>query len=657
MRKERYELAINRIKAIGSGSEKALNHADFFEKTAQFLLLVDQFYSEIATKGLDHIEKARLKEMNQLLYQEILPQAYETSYANPDYAFAKAGKEYGALFTFVSAYLRKVIPYIFEQKEDYIIIFYELYLEIYTAMEQEDISAKEIQAIIYWHVSDYADVFDHDRILKQIDSSNQFYLNIIEQQENDLSYLYKYGVYIGENEEQVARYLKELPEETIEKMADNFTEGYRRGFINTGKILSIKETVGVRFRPGFERIIAKAIDNFKKLGLKATISLQYYGGGANPQYDFDHRNDLGLIFDKKLMERRLEVIRTTYEENKELAAKFAGPAVMESFGEAPFSPIKKENEITYDEEQEKLLPLYLNKQATIVNTYIKGEERSYTIVDYPIPEIGDNFKEIFAEVIKINTLDSKVYEKIQQEIIEVLDQGKTVSILGKGKNRTNLTVALQALNDPARETIFENCTADVNIPVGEVFTTPKLKGTNGLLHVTGVFLNGLFFKDLEIEVKDGMVTNYNCKNFEKEEDNKKYIFENIMFNHNSLPMGEFAIGTNTTAYAAAKKYQIEDKFPILIAEKTGPHFAFGDTCYSRSEEIKVYNPNKKEIIAKANDCKEYFNCHTDITIPYNEIAEIKVIDADKSETTIIKEGLFVLAGTKSLNDPLINIIH
>lgn len=52
-------------------------------------------------------------------------------------------------------------------------------------------------------------------------------------------------------------------------------------------------------------------------------------------------------------------------------------------------------------------------------------------------------------------------------------------------------------------------------------------------------------------------------------------------------MGEFAIGTNTTAYVAALKYGIADKLPILIAEKMGPHFAVGDTCYSWAEDTPV----------------------------------------------------------------------
>lgn len=38
------------------------------------------------------------------------------------------------------------------------------------------------------------------------------------------------------------------------------------------------------------------------------------------------------------MERKLGVMRTTYEQYKELAAVHGGPAVMEIFGETPFEP-------------------------------------------------------------------------------------------------------------------------------------------------------------------------------------------------------------------------------------------------------------------------------------------------------------------------------
>lgn len=118
-------------------------------------------------------------------------------------------------------------------------------------------------------------------------------------------------------------------------------------------------------------------------------------------------------------------------------------------------------------------------------------------------------------------------------------------------------------------------------------------------------------------------------------------------------MGEFAIGTNTLAYVMGNKYKINDKLDILIAEKTGPHFAFGDTCYSMDEDTKVFNPDGKEVIAKDNevsikrDENSYFGCHTDITIPYYELGDIVAIG--KESIPIIQNGKFVLKGTEELN--------
>jgi len=109
------------------------------------------------------------------------------------------------------------------------------------------------------------------------------------------------------------------------------------------------------------------------------------------------------------------------------------------------------------------------------------------------------------------------------------------------------------------------------------------------------------------------------------------------------------------------KYDIQGKLPILIAEKTGPHFAMGDTCYSRSEDHVVYNPDGKEIIARDNECsllrktdisKAYYNCHTDITLPYNELGEISVYKKDGEVITLIRDGRFVLPGTEELNNAL-----
>ena len=425
----------------------------------------------------------------------------------------------------------------------------------------------------------------------------------------------------------------------------------------------------------YEAAHAFMLERAAKMGLKPVIyragvsvltkarngRAGYYGGIPNPQYDYDHKDDMGLFLNKRFIERKLEVMKHTYEEHKELAAQFAGPAVIETFGEKPFIPEVKEEAVTLNEKQEKIFLSYTSKAGQLMNTYIKGEERSFTIVAYPVPEIGSKYEEIFNETIRINTLDAALYTKVQQTIIDALNQGTSVHILGRGKNKTDLTVQLHTLQDPEKETIFENCVADVNIPVGEVFTSPQLQGTNGKLHVTQVYLGELQYLDLEMDFLDGKIADYRCSNFDNEEDGKKYIADHVLHNHETLPMGEFAIGTNTTAYVMGRKYGIEDKLPILIAEKTGPHFAVGDTCYSWCEDVRVYNPDGKEIIAKDNEIsllrkedvsKAYFNCHTDITIPYDELGSIRVQTADGKELSIIEDGRFVLPGTEVLNEPL-----
>lgn len=257
-------------------------------------------------------------------------------------------------------------------------------------------------------------------------------------------------------------------------------------------------------------------------------------------------------------------------------------------------------------------------------------------------------------------MDNELYRKIQQSIIDALDKGSCVHILGKGENETDLTVSLHTLENPDKQTNFENCVADVNIPVGEVFTSPVLKGTNGTLAVSRVFLDGLEYKGLKLLFKDGKIAEYTCKNFETEDENKSFLKENLLHHHDTLPLGEFAIGTNTTAYVMAQKYNIAHLLPILIAEKMGPHFAVGDTCYSWSEDTAVYNPDGKEIIARDNEVsilrkedisKAYMGCHTDITVPYNELDKIWVETENGENIEIIRDGKFVLEGTEKLNEP------
>ena len=701
---ERYSLAIERIAEINSECEiKNNKHKDYFNKVSAFILLMDKLKNDVADDAFNSMSLEELSEYNHRLYEDVADSAYDTSYANPRVCAKAFGEDAGKLMAMVYMELRALIVYMYEKRLSDATSVIELFIELYCIFVDNEADAagrnnnaqytdstvcgceasdiipdeeyRQLGEAVYWYVSDYSDDYIDYRIRELLDPSLDFATKIIMESDlSDVRYLYKYGEYVTDNELKMARHLNTLSEEAIQDMARTFTEGYRIGFVLGNKPLDKKKTVNIRYCLGFERLVRAEIEQFEKMGLKPTIyraavntinkkmhiKIGYYGASPNKQMEFDHRFDNALYLDGDFVERKLGALKSAYEKYSELAAVHGGPAVMEVFGETPFEPEDTIECCHLDYKQQKLLVKYNNESGSIINSYIKGEERSFTIIAYPSPQIGDKFPEIFNEIVKINTLDYEKYKVIQQNIINVLDKAEYVEVHGQGANETDMKVSIMKVNNPDKETEFENCLADVNIPLGEVFTSPVLKGTEGVLNVSSVYLNDIKFNNLKVYFKDGFVTDYSCDNFEDGMKGKALFKENVLYNHDTLPIGEFAIGTNTTAYVMANKYDIVYLLPILIVEKMGPHFAIGDTCYSRSEDVAVYNPDGKEIISRDNEVsllrktepdKAYFNCHTDITIPYEEIGDITVVGYDGERTAIIKNGRFVLDGTKELNEP------
>ncbi|MBR3039182.1 MAG: aminopeptidase [Lachnospiraceae bacterium] len=671
---ERFELSINRIQEIAL-EEGMMEYQPFFTSLAKTVC-------DFAKRQNDNPDEEKKPAVEELLakqdelFGQLKAENYEMSFANPSYTCSLFGDEIGRLLSFLYWEEMQVLPLLYEGNEEEFVIHMELFLEVYgyfrtCTEEKAKPNAETLKEILYWFVSDYSEDVMHKRMEEQFVTGNELAMDIVMNADlNNPSYLFRYGEYVSDSEIATAKFLSTLPEEKIDKMADTFTEGFRKGFVAAGKDLSIKNTVNIRYMLGFERVVRKAVENFEKMGLRSLlfraggdifrkrglIKIGYTGGSLNRQAEYDHREDLSLFLDGHLVTRKLECLKAAYEAYKDEVRGFAGPACLETFGESDFTPVEKEACARFDEKGRKRSLEYTAKAGEMANTYIHREERSFTIIAFPVPEIGDCFEELFEETIRINTLDATLYATIQGRLIDALNRAERVHILGKDGNKTDLIVELCKLDNMEKETKFENCVADVNIPVGEVFTSPVLEGTNGLLHVKKVYINGLLYENLSIRVKDGMTTEYSVSNMEK-----NVIEENILFHYDSLPMGEFAIGTNTTAYSVAKRMDIFDKFPILIAEKMGPHFAFGDTCYSEEEEVRVYNPDGKEIVAKENSVsakrkedplKAYFHCHTDITIPYEEIGLIEAITESGEAIPLIRDGRFVLPGTEELNLPL-----
>ncbi len=612
------------------------------------------------------VSLSQLSEMNELYYASLEPiTGYANSMANPDYATKQYGEEMGALLCAIYARSRSLRSSLLSSNYVQAMQIVRLYNLLKLEAEQSNLNYADWLHIYKTETAKDFDLLVAFSLANRFSDGADYYKQVVLNADlSDMRYLYRYGIHLSQHDFAIAEFLSKYPDDELNYLAKYIVQSWVDGFVRAKKDYRKKSYATVMIPVGMEILGRKVINELEAIGLTALVP-QPMSNGINRQFSYDHRFDNALVLDKDYVERSINAYSTGYENLKETITKQAGPVYVELFGETPFSPESKNSALKLSPEQQQLFREMNARTSQLYYNYYKRDEASFTIIAFPSPEIGEQFREIFADTVKINLLDSGKYAQIQQNIIDVLDTADYVHVKGKPGNDTDIKVKMHKLTDPTSQTLFENCVADVNIPVGEIFTSPVLEGTNGVLHVEDIYLGDLRFYNLKISFKDGWVDSYSCTNFEDMDEGKKYIHENLLLPHKSLPLGEFAIGTNTTAYQIARKYNIMSLLPILIIEKMGPHFAIGDTCFSHEEDAP--HPsflNGKEMIAVDNEksatrttdpMNAYTQKHMDITLPYDMLESITAVSHDGTKTDIIRDGRFVVPGTEELNIPLMQM--
>jgi aminopeptidase len=599
---------------------------------------------------------ARIMELNQVCQATLTEASYDESYANPERAVALFGEEKGRLVCVLANRIFRAYSSAFSGSPESLEECAHIWLAAAGSGEEGFCGAlREALGVVRPGVIQASQrmAFDPD--------ASPWTEIALSAGPDDLSYLYRYGERITENDLKTARFVFSMPEKDIRLLAETMTEAFIEGFREGSKDLSGKSTVGLILQAGYERIVPLLAEGFQRHGLRLFV-MKVLGTKLNRQADYDHRFDYATYLDQGVVDGQLDALRKAYESVKDHMAAYSGIVFLEVFGEKPFNPVPKPEACKADDQVSSLYNQFSQKNMILRNSYMPRDEISFEIIAFPSPEIEGNFEEIFKDTVRVNTLSNKTYRPVQQAIVDALDGAGSVRIKGSGTNETDLTVSLCPVADPGSETAFINCLASVNIPLGEVFTSPMLKGTSGMLHVEESFLNGLRYDNIRLRFEDGYLTDWSCENWEDPEKGRAYIHENLVFPHKTLPLGEFAIGTNTLVYEMALKHRIMGLLPILILEKMGPHFAIGDTCFSWEEDSQKPCPvtgktmiavdNERTILRREDPSKAYTNKHTDVTLPYSSLDSIKAVHPDGTEVAIISGGRFVLPGTELLNEAI-----
>lgn len=371
---ERYELTMERIRKITGEETVGEMYRDYFRHVAHFLLKIHEGKELLEKIGSKKEKKEHLGAQMDLLYQDVLPCNYGHSYANPVYAVQKMGAEIGAFLCALYAELRAEIGYVYEGRLEYIVILNELFVEIYNRFEAEQVpELSGLKESFYWYASDYCDVFAADRVREEIDPNQNGFARslILESDLEDLNYLYQFGEYVGENVWRRAESMQSLSENELSEIADRYVE----------EVCSKREesVFVLDYVLGMERVVKCVIRKLEEMGIKTTIcrtshslitqnegaNCGFYSDSVNPQYELDHKEDIALVLDKQFVERRLEVVRTVLEQNKEQVAKVCGRMRIEQMLTEEGSLEERDERIRLNEKQKELWETLMAKEQKL----------------------------------------------------------------------------------------------------------------------------------------------------------------------------------------------------------------------------------------------------------------------------------------------------
>ncbi|RRD93834.1 hypothetical protein EII17_10790 [Clostridiales bacterium COT073_COT-073] len=477
----------------------------------------------------------------------------------------------------------------------------------------------------------------YEQILKQAEPEN-------------LDWLADYQLPIAQAEIDMCKFWFAQPLARLRDMAGHIVAAFLHGFISQSRERGQRRRVRFYYQVGQEALAKEVVLAMQEKGLVPVITCPKSMFGRN-QFAVDHQFDLYRQLSATEVTELITAYQETLAANAEELRDTCGMIGIDQFGQKPETIIPATHSLQLDSrEMELFYQLQLEKMKAEAE-YVKPSELSFCKITFPNLLLEEQFPELFEKFFALNLMDSTEYEWEQQKLIDAMDLCEKIEIKGIEGNQTDLTVQLFAIKDPVSQTKFLNCGGDLNIPFGEVFTTPKLKGTEGILHIPHICLKGVFYHNLFLQIKDGIILKADC------DEGEDYIKKNLLQNREQVGFGEFAIGTNTYAATLTEQYQLDERLPILIYEKTGPHLAVGDSCFARAEDRPIYNMyDHKEMVCRENEApyfngpsRQYYGFHTDITLPYHQILYLRGRTKTGELIPIIENGRFVLAGIDKLN--------
>ena len=212
------------------------------------------------------------------------------------------------------------------------------------------------------------------------------------------------------------------------------------------------------------------------------------------------------------------------------------------------SDVGREADKAYNEEY--LHPVHMRERVNNTRWCVMRYPSSAFAMNAQMPT--NRFADFY---YKACLLDYAELNERMKPLHEFLAKSKEVHLVGEG---TDIKLSIEGQT-------WIPCAGDVNIPDGEIFSSPILDSVNGHITYAPSVYNGKPFGWIRLEVKDGVVVDFDS-------DNKEALRAVLETDEGAKRFGEFAIGTNP--------HISEPMFDILFDEKIwgSIHLTLGQ-CY------------------------------------------------------------------------------
>lgn len=299
-----------------------------------------------------------------------------------------------------------------------------------------------------------------------------------------------------------------------------------------------------------EKVLIKSYGEGEERNLVNAIIKEVYKIGASP-FVWNHDSH---IMRELLKQCNEDQIKTWAKSDLMLMKEMdAYVGIWGGLNSAENSSVKIENNKIY--EKFYLDPVHMKER--VKNT-------KWVVMNYPTQAMAqqasmstDEFEDFY---FKVCNLDYSKMSKAMDNLVKLMNQTNKVRILG---NDTDITFSIKGI--PAIK-----CAGEMNIPDGEVFTSPVKNSINGILsyNTPSLYSDGFTYDNIKFEFKNGKIVNAYCNDTNR-------INKILDTDKGARYIGEFAIGVNP--------YITEPMKDILFDEKIMGSFHFTPgSCYDEA---------------------------------------------------------------------------